>query len=108
MFQLETPQRDVLCVIDSDVGARPLKLHFVKQIGQRLGLNIGPRTDNLAFLNRLKSIVTGLLLALWLPATSHSLLQQAGWVHTEHADEADAPDTDNDHDAADGICCVAT
>ncbi len=47
-----------------------------------------------------------LLLALWLPATSHALLEQAGWIHTGHA--ADAADTDNDHDAADGNCCVAS
>ena len=59
-----------------------------------------------------KTVVTMLLLALWLPATSHALLEQVGWVHTAHADthhasDADA-DHDNDHDAADGLCRVAS
>jgi hypothetical protein len=49
-----------------------------------------------------------LLLALWLPATSHALLEQAGWIHSPHTDADGAPDADNDHDAADGICHVAS
>ncbi len=52
--------------------------------------------------------MTVLLLALWLPATSHALLEQVGWIHTPHTDEEGAPDTDNDHDAADGFCHVAS
>ena len=47
-------------------------------------------------------------MALWLPATSHALLEQTGWIHTEHTDADGASDTDNDHDAADGICLVAS
>ena len=58
----------------------------------------------------LKIVVTMLLLALWLPATSHALLEQVEWIHTAHADAHDASDTDNDnnHDVADGLCRVAS
>ena len=52
----------------------------------------------------LKTVGPILLLALWLPATSHELLEQAGWIHTEHT----PGDTDTDHDAADGICLFAS
>lgn len=62
---------------------------------------------NLAAVKRFKTVVTILLLALWLPATSHALLEQAEWIHTAHTHADGAPDTDNDHDAADGICRVA-
>lgn len=55
-----------------------------------------------------KTVVTMLLLALWLPATSHALLEQAEWIHTAHTHADGDPDTDNDHDAADGICRVAS
>jgi hypothetical protein len=61
---------------------------------------------NIAGVQWSKTVVTILLLALWLPATSHTLLEQAGWIHTAHA--GDAPDSDNDHDAADGICRFAS
>ena len=51
-----------------------------------------------------------LLLALWLPATSHALLEQVEWIHTAHVDTHDASDADHDngHDAADGLCRVAS
>jgi hypothetical protein len=52
----------------------------------------------------LKTVVTILLLVLWLPATSHALLEQAGWIHTAHGDADNDSGRDNDHDAADGIC----
>jgi len=55
----------------------------------------------------LKTVVTVFLLALWTPATSHSLLQQTGWIHAAHAEEGPS-DADDDHDAADGICHVAS
>ena len=63
---------------------------------------------SLAEVKWFKTVVTMLLLAVWLPATSHALLEQAGWIHTAHADEDGAPDTDNDHDAADGFCRAAS
>jgi hypothetical protein len=46
------------------------------------------------------------MLALWLPATSHVLLEQSGFIHHPQADAANADD-DYDHDAADGICSVS-
>jgi len=57
-----------------------------------------------------KTSVTVLLLALWLPAASHALLEQGGWIHTAHAEAHDDSDADNDntHDAADGLCRVAS
>ncbi len=66
------------------------------------------RHGNLAGVKRFKTVVTMLLLALWLPATSHALLEQAGWIHAAHVDAGGAPDTDNDHDAADGVCRVTS
>ena len=60
-------------------------------------------------------IVTLLLLALWLPASSHALLQHVGFIHQihahdEHADDGHAADSPgshehdtNNHDAADGL-----
>src|SRR5687767_14358864 len=53
------------------------------------------------------------MLAVWLPASSHSLLQYAGLIHERHADhDADSSDshehdTDN-HEAADGKCALAS
>src|SRR5437867_13457774 len=44
------------------------------------------------------------MLAFWVPATSHALLEQAGWIHQETA----GSHHDDDHDAADGICVNAT
>jgi len=38
------------------------------------------------------------MLAVWLPATSHPLLEGIGVIH-EHG----VPDSDSDHDAADGL-----
>jgi hypothetical protein len=67
-----------------------------------------PHVGTLAGVKRLKTFVTMLVLALWLPATSHALLERAGWIHTPHTDEEGARDTDNDHDAADGFCHVAS
>jgi hypothetical protein len=55
-----------------------------------------------------KTVTTILLLAFWLPATSHELLEQVGWIHTAHAHDASGTDNDNDHDAADGICRVTS
>jgi hypothetical protein len=62
---------------------------------------------------RLRSIVSVLLVAFWLPASSHALLQYAGLIHGQHADhDADSPgshedDTDN-HEAADGNCVLSS
>ncbi|NOS70771.1 MAG: hypothetical protein HOP33_12665 [Verrucomicrobia bacterium] len=57
--------------------------------------------------------MTVVLVALWLPVSSHSLLQNAGLIHLVHADhEHDSDgshehDADN-HDAADGKCALSS
>ena len=48
--------------------------------------------------NRWKAILSLLMLAVWLPATSHPLLEGIGVIH-----EQNSPATDSDHDAADGL-----
>jgi hypothetical protein len=68
-----------------------------------------------------KRIVVLLLVAIWLPASSHALLQHAGFIHQQHEDEHD-PHSDADHHgdsdgrhehdadnhaAADGLCLLA-
>jgi len=59
---------------------------------------------------RLNITVTVFLLALWLPASSHALLEQVGWIHTAHGGAGGASDTDNDddHDAADGFFRISS
>src|SRR5215813_11227587 len=43
-----------------------------------------------------------LLLAIWVPSTSHELLEHWGVIHTQASDSGDKHD--DDHDAADGLC----
>jgi hypothetical protein len=54
----------------------------------------------------LRISLTLLLLALWLPATSHALLESSGFIH--QSESATDSDSDHDHDAADGICATAS
>jgi len=62
---------------------------------------------------RLRSIVSVLLAAVWLPASSHAMLEHYGLIHQVHADfGADSSnshehDTDS-HDAADGKCALSS
>lgn len=63
-----------------------------------------------------------LLLALWLPATSHAWLESSGIIHhgghhgppnghgadVDHDEHEDHDDLDINHDAADGICRIET
>ncbi len=50
-------------------------------------------------MQRIFQIVALLLAIFWLPATSHELLESAGWIH---AHDNTGPDVW--HDAADGFC----
>jgi hypothetical protein len=53
------------------------------------------------------SIASLLLALLWAPATSHCLLEHAGWIHhSECCAEHDAASALG-HDAADGACHVS-
>lgn len=64
-------------------------------------------------MNRLKTIVSLLLAAVWLTASSHALLEHCEWIHhvpAAHAHDANGShehDTDN-HDAADGKCSLSS
>ena len=67
-------------------------------------------------------IVVLLLVAFWLPTSSHALLQHVGWIHQKHDHERDShseadhhPDSEGQHEhdadnhaAADGLCMVAS
>lgn len=72
--------------------------------------------DHSATLRRVKvlrSIVAVLLAAVWLPASSHAVLEHFGLIHQGHAaHHADSSgshehDTDN-HEAADGKCALSS
>jgi len=59
------------------------------------------------------TIVTMMLVALWLPVSSHAFLEYAGLIHQRHGDhEADSsgsPEHDSDrHEAADGHCVLSS
>lgn len=70
--------------------------------------------DQDAVVNWFRAIVVLAVLALWVPASSHALLQQVGLIHenVEHHHHNDGESHDHgpadatDHDAADGICRV--
>jgi hypothetical protein len=51
---------------------------------------------------RLRTVAVLLLLAFWVPASSHALMEHAGLIHTADAHH------DEHHDAADGICVNAS
>ena len=62
----------------------------------------------------LKTVAVVLLVGVWLPASSHALLQQVGFIHQVHTHDDQDGDSDgphkhdaNNHDAADGFCHVA-
>ncbi len=80
-------------------------------------------------MRRVKQIVVLLLVALWLPASSHALLEHAGFIHHEHEhahehephsdfhhhDAHPHPEPDGRHEhngdnhaAADGLCLLAS
>ena len=54
---------------------------------------------------RFKKIAALLLLAFWVPISSHELLEHWGVIHTQASNPIDKHD--DDHDAADGLCVNA-
>jgi hypothetical protein len=77
------------------------------------GLSLLRELGTLAFVKRLRAIITVLLVAVWLPASSHALLEYFDLIHQVHADhDADSTgshehDSDN-HEAADGHCLLSS
>ena len=77
------------------------------------------QNSSMRIVRRLKAIVAVVLVALWLPASSHAFLQHVGFIHqvhahddadTDHDSDAERPhehDADN-HAAADGLCLVSS
>lgn len=52
------------------------------------------------------TVVVACLLVLWLPASSHALLEHAGWIHEGDTHHEHSPAEADHHDVADGICRV--
>jgi hypothetical protein len=84
------------------------------------GLAVKPSMRFHPTVQKRKAIVAVLLVALWLPASSHAFLQHGGFIHQIHAHDGPA-DADHDsdsghhhendgdnHAAADGLCVVAS
>jgi len=58
-------------------------------------------------MNWFRTMIAMFLLALWVPMASHELLELCGWIHVAATtDSGEAHD--DDHDAADGVCQVAS
>lgn len=64
-------------------------------------------------LSRFRSIVALMMVAFWLPSSSHAWLQMAGLIHSDHSTHSDSDHDDSDdsdehgggnHDLADGLC----
>ena len=55
---------------------------------------------------RVYVILALLLAALWVPMTSHCLLEDAGWIHHDKCCDTGDDGDGTGHDAADGICQV--
>jgi hypothetical protein len=53
---------------------------------------------SLSAVSKVKRVLALLMLALWMPASSHELLEYVETIHQAHAPESGA-----DHDAADGV-----
>jgi hypothetical protein len=56
--------------------------------------------------NHWKALIALLLALLYVPATCHCLLEDAGLIHRSECCVSDNATDDHGHDAADGICQV--
>jgi hypothetical protein len=87
---------------------------FVRVDCGRFALNIRAGGGIQRGVRRWFAILSLLLAVLWAPATSHCLLEHAGWIHHAEScaqhDATGSQDHDHDygHDAADGACHVAS
>jgi hypothetical protein len=59
-----------------------------------------------AQVKRIKVTVSVFLLVLWVPFTSHSLLEQMEWIHHEDVHSEAGSRGAEHHDAADGLCRI--
>lgn len=61
-------------------------------------------------MSRFRPIIALLMLALWLPASSHAALEAAHLIHhepeTEHSHSDSPSDSETPHEAADGFCII--
>ncbi|MBI3878564.1 MAG: hypothetical protein HY301_00665 [Verrucomicrobia bacterium] len=57
-------------------------------------------------MRRFNVILAPLLAVLWLPMTSHCLLEDAGLIHHDKCCEQGDGTDEHDHDAADGACQI--
>jgi len=85
-----------------------------------IALPRSPENSFIPIVQRLKSFVTVVLVAIWLPASSHAFLQHVGFIHQVHEhDEPSDADHDSDaehphehdadnHAAADGLCLTSS
>jgi len=71
-------------------------------IGKRIPLAARGKKAISAAVNRYRTIAALLLLAFWVPISSHEILEQWGVIHTQASDPVDKHD--DNHDAADGLC----
>lgn len=69
-------------------------------------LSASSATCIIARVRWLKTIVTMLLLAVWLPGSSHSLLESLELIHQHHGEPDSSSQDADDHDVADGICRI--
>src|SRR6266481_1024350 len=73
--------------------------HVLSCLEQNLAWRIQPNGLSVLSVNRFRTVVAVLLLALWVPMSSHDLLEDLGLIHTTASTDAG-----DNHDAADGLC----
>lgn len=56
----------------------------------------------------LKAVIAVLMLAVWMPASSHALLEWAEVIHEDEHHPGAHTHHDQDHDAADGLCAISS
>lgn len=78
------------------------------RVGQKICIDVICSEAYRTPVARLKPIVGMLMLALFAFASSHPLLEALELIHHEaaHSHAAAAPDSDSDHETADGICRI--
>ena len=100
-------------------GREPSDVKQLQQCGLEMRLAVQSGKLFHPIVRRLEVIVTLLILALWLPASSHAFLQHYGFIHqiyahddhgdSDHDEDSEGPQehgTDN-HPAADGLCLAS-